>query len=179
MTKRFLFNWAVWIGLLAGLYCLVYVLITPLFSFGVLPVTFVAFPLYFIAGAKKEDLLGFLTSAAAGVAWGCLYLYLIGLLMGWGVPAAVAFGLVLFVCTAILCAFHFIVTSKVVFNKVPMIFGALACTFMQGDILVSPHKWWVLILTLCLGILLAFACQCGTLLMRPDGRWKFLSKADK
>ncbi len=160
---------------MAGLYCMIYAL-TPLLAFGVMPVSFVALPLFFIAGAKKEDLPGFLTSALAGVAWGCLYLWLIGLLTGAGLPLAVAFGLVLFVCTAALCAFHFIVTNKNVFNKVPMMFGALACTFMQGDILTSPHKWWVLILTLCMGVLLAYLCQCGTLLLGEDGRWKFFGK---
>lgn len=81
----------------------------------------------------------------------------------------------IFFWTAVLCAFHFIVNAKTpVFSKVPMMFGGISSTFMLGG-----DKWWVIMITLCCGVLLAFLCQCGTLLLDESGHWKLPGKTNE
>lgn len=172
MTKRYAINWSIWIGIVVGVYAVLYTF-SPLYAYGCMPCTFVALPLYFLAGAKKEDFADFCTSACMGVVWGLIFLWGIGKLMtsfGWIEPFANAANI--FFWTAVLCAFHFIVNAKTpVFSKVPMMFGGISSTFMLG-----AENWWVIMLTLCFGVLLAFLCQCGTLLLDETGHWKFLKE---
>ena len=67
MTKRYLFNWCVWIGLATGVYSAIY-LLTPLKNYGVIYATFIALPIYFISGAKREEYFNFTISNITGVA---------------------------------------------------------------------------------------------------------------
>ncbi|MFP3156115.1 DUF1097 domain-containing protein [Lachnospiraceae bacterium ZAX-1] len=166
MTKLYAINWSIWIGIVVGVYALLYTF-SPLYAYGVMPCTFVALPLFFLAGAKKEEFLDFCSSAIAGVIWGLIFLYFIGLLISQGLAEPFANAIIIFAATTVLCAFHFIVTKKVVFSKVPMMFGGIASTFFGGG-----DKWWVLMITLCFGVLLAFLCQCGTYLLDESGHWK-------
>jgi hypothetical protein len=163
MTVRFAIAWSVWIGVVAGIYCFLYVN-SPLNDSGVMACTFVSLPMFFMTGANKREIIDFCSSAAIGVLWALGFIALIGLLLEAGLPAAVATGLGVCSATSVLCAFHFIVTTKYAFTRVPMMFGAIACTFFAG-----PDKWLPLMITLCFGVLLAYLCQFGFYLFNPDG----------
>ena len=169
LSKKYAVNWSIWIGLVVGIYSFLYIL-SPLNKYEVMPCTFVGLPLFFIAGAKKEEILDFCSSAIMGVIWGLIFIYGIVFLLNNGVSAAIANASIIFLITAVLCAFHFIVTPKILLSKVPMMFGAISSTFFAG-----ADKWPALMVTLCFGILLAYICQCGTLLLNEKGDWKFMS----
>jgi hypothetical protein len=172
MTKRYALNWSIWIGIVSGVYALLYTL-SPLYKYGCMPCTFVALPLYFISGAKRSEFFDFLSSACMGVVWGLIYIWSIGMTMNaWRLNEAFANGLNILFWTVILCAFHFIVNANTpIFSKVPMMFGGLASTFMLG-----AENWWVIMITLCFGVLLAYLCQCGTLLLDSSGRWNLAAQ---
>ena len=171
MSKRYYVNWCLWIGLMSGIYVLLYSA-SPLFQYGIMPASFVALPIYFLAGANPREFLEYASSAVAGVAWGCLYLFLLDYLTGMGMFLLLAQFIVVGVVTAVLCAFHFIVTPRVVFSKIPMMFGAIASSFF-GDVLATPERILPLMVTLILGLVLAIACNTGTRLLTEDGHWKF------
>ena len=174
MTKRYAINWSIWIGIVVGAYAILYT-ISPLYQYGCMPCTFVALPLFFLGGAKKSEFADFCTSACMGVVWGLIFLWGIGALINYGWPEALANAANIFFWTAVLCAFHFIVNAKTpVFSKVPMMFGGISSTFMLGG-----ENWWVIMITLCCGVLLAFLCQCGTLLLDESGHWKFPGKTNE
>ena len=170
MTNKYLFNWCVWIGLATGVYTALYML-SPLSQYGVVYATFVALPIYFISGAKKEEYFNFISSNVVGVLWGWLYLTLIVWMIGLGVNDIVSNAVVCGVITVICCAFHFICTPKTPFNKLPAMFGGIAVCFSTGGAKIVP-----LMITLVLGSTLALICQEGTRLLNDDGSWKFLSK---
>ncbi len=170
MTKRFLFNWCVWIGLATGVYVVLYIL-SPLNDYGVVYATFVALPIYFISGAKRGEYLNFAFSGVTGVAWGWLYLQGIFWMLGLGFSNIVSQGLVCGIVTVICCAFHFIVTPNTPFNKLPAMFGGIAVAFSTGGTKIVP-----LMITLVLGATLALICNEGTNLLTEDGRWKFFAK---
>jgi len=123
--------------------------------------------MFFQAGAKKEEIVDYCSSAVAGVAWAVLYIYLIGVLIAQGLSVSLSNAIVVCAATIVLCAFHFIVTKRYVLTKVPMMFGALASTFFAGS-----SKWPALMATLCFGVLLAYLCQLGTCFLNESGHWK-------
>lgn len=171
MTNRYLFNWCVWIGLATGVYSALY-LLSPLAQYGVIYATFIALPIYFISGAKKEEYFNFTVSNVTGVAWGWIYIFLITYCitnLGWNSVAAN--GIVCGAVTIICCAFHFIVTPNTKFNKLPAMFGGIASAFSTGGTNIIP-----LMITLVLGSTLALICQEGTRFLTEDGYWKFLKK---
>lgn len=47
MTKRYALSWAIWIAVVNGLYCGLYAA-SPLDNFGLIWVTYVAYPIYFL-----------------------------------------------------------------------------------------------------------------------------------
>ena len=61
MNKRGLINWAIWIGVVSGIYCAIYAVTIGAYTDNILPgwhiiyVTFTALPIYFTAGAKREE----------------------------------------------------------------------------------------------------------------------------
>lgn len=169
MTKRFFFNWSVWIGLATGVYTALY-LISPLAQYGVVYATFIALPIYFISGAKREEYFNFTVSNVTGVAWGWVYFAGIGWLIQVGMGATLSTALACGVITVVCCAFHFIVTPNTLFNKLPAMFGGIAAAFSTGATKIVP-----LMITLVLGSTLALICNEGTRLLTEDGRWKFLS----
>ncbi len=173
MTKRGLFNWAIWIGLMGGLYSAIYI-ITPLNKSGFMWMSFVALPIYFNAGAKKLEYFDYVASMVAGVGWGLVCLYFIGILANKGIPTSLNMGVVVGIATIVCCVIHFCVTNNFLFNRVPMMFGAMACTFSQnGKNLIA------IILTMFCGITLALIMQEGSKLLNEDGTWKFLAKNSK
>jgi hypothetical protein len=177
MTNRFKFNWCVWIALLTGLYAGVY-LLSPLASAGVIYATFIALPIYFIAGAKPKEYPNFAVGNVTGVLWGMVYIFLInwlsrpiaegGILEMDGVLAT---ALVCLVITLVCCAFHMIVTPNTWFNKLPAMFGGIAAAFSTWGEHVIP-----LMLTLVFGSTLALIMSQGMKLLDEDGRWKFLKR---
>ena len=170
MTKRYLFNWCVWIGLATGVYTALYI-ISPLAQYGVVYATFVALPIYFISGAKRSEYINFTSSNVMGVIWGWIYIFLIGWCINLGMNATLANALVCGVITVVCCSFHFIVTPNTPFNKLPAMFGGIAVCFSTGGEKILP-----LMITLVLGSTLALVCQEGTHLLTEDGHWKFLQK---
>lgn len=173
MTKRFLWNWSVWIGLVSGIYVFLYV-ISPLYEYGVMYATFTALPIFFTAGASRKEYFNYAASNVAGVAWALIYLACIGLLAGWGLSDALSQGLSVFVCTVACCAIHFVPLGKTWLNKPAAMFGAISATFSTGG-----ARWGALILTLVLGVTMALICNEGANLLTADGRWKFLCGKQK
>ena len=173
MNKRFLFNWSVWIGLVTGIYTALY-LLSPLAQYGVVYATFIALPIYFIAGAKKEEYFNFTVSNATGVAWGWAYITAITGFTEVGMNNIMANALACGLITIICCSFHFIITPNTLFNKLPAMFGGIAAAFSTGATQIVP-----LMITLVLGSTLALICNMGTKLLADDGSWKFLNKPEK
>lgn len=166
MNARFGINMGIWIGVASGIYVLLYSL-SPLAAGGVLPCTFIALPIYFNAGARKEEYFNYCTSAIIGVGWAAIYVYAMGTFGGLAMmPAAYSNALVIVVITAALCAIHIIVTPKGLFSSIPMMFGAIAATFFAG-----VDKWLYIVITLCLGISLGYVCGLGFKMMDEHGHW--------
>ena len=80
MNKRGLINWAIWIGVVSGIYCAIYAVTIGAYTDNILPgwhiiyVTFTALPIYFTAGAKREEFWQYIGSYLVGVLWAMLYL---------------------------------------------------------------------------------------------------------
>jgi hypothetical protein len=166
MPIRYLINWAVWIGVLSGIYVFLY-LQTPLAGYGVVWMTFVALPIYFTGGAKPAEYVGYVLSMLVGVAWGLIYLFCIAKLMGMGMPGDIATALVVAAVCSAQCAAHFTPPlANTPLKVVPIMFGAIAMCFSQGGENVVP-----VILTLFGGLTLALVCGLGTRFLTDDGRW--------
>lgn len=152
--------WCIWIGMLCGIYTLLY-LLSPLAKYNLMWVSFVALPIYFMAGAQRKDYLSFAASNVIGVLWGLVYLWVIRVAIeaNFSPDAAttMSVGVVTFVC----CTVHLFVPEKGLANKIPAIFGAVASTFSQnGENVV------IIAITLLLGCALALGCQEGTTLLK-------------
>lgn len=171
MNYRFGLNVGLWIGATTGLYSFLYAL-TPMGALGILPCTFIALPIFLNGGAKKEEFFNYFTSAIIGVGWAAVFVYAIGFTASFGASPAVSTGLAIFVVTSILCAVHLIFTPKGLFSSIPMMFGAIASTFLIG-----LDKWYYIMPTLILGILLGYINSLGFKLVDPEGRWQFLQKS--
>ena len=65
-----------------------------------MPCTFVALPLFFIAGAKKEDILDFCSSSIIGVVWGIVFIFGIGHLINKGINEPISNAIIIFLITA-------------------------------------------------------------------------------
>lgn len=163
MSKRFLFWWAVWIGVFSGIYVAIYSLI-PFPNKDLIWMTFVALPIYFNGGAKREEFVNYVTSMVMGVLWALVYLYFIDVLGGAGLSVPVTLMLDVGILTIVLCAIHFILTGNIWINKVPIMFGAISMTFSQGG-----QDLLTIICTLFGGLLLALTCQEGTHVLKKWG----------
>lgn len=173
MSTRFSLNFSVWIGLTVGLYVLLYMM-SPLGLLGALPCTFVALPIYLSGGAKANKFLDSCLSAIAGVVWGILFIYFDALLTSKGMAPLIASAFSVALVTITLCATHLILTPKRLFTNIPMMFGAVACTFFVG-----PDKWFYIMITLCLGVLLGFINDSGRRLLDDYGRWSLFRVGKK
>lgn len=168
MTKRYALNWAIWIAIVNGLYCGLYAA-SPLGGNGLIWVTYVAYPIYFLSGAKRKDLASYLSCSILGVIWGLVFLWCINLIVDFNVGGAIATGLGVLIIEFLLIFIHFAFTGNTIFGVVPAIFGGVAVTFSTGgkDIVV-------LMATLILGVLLALLSNEGKNLLKDDGSWKTL-----
>lgn len=166
MSTRFSLNLSVWIGITVGIYVLLY-LMSPLGLLGALPCTFVALPIYLSGGARTDRFFDTCLSAVAGVAWGIIFIYLDGVLVSKGLDPLIASACSVALVTIALCATHLIFTPQGLFSNIPMMFGAVACTFFVG-----PEKWFYIMITLCLGVALGFINHSGRKFLDEHGRWK-------
>lgn len=173
MSARFCWNVSAWVGIMSGIYVLLYQL-TPMAALGVLPCTFIALPIYLTGGAKKENFLDACLSAMAGVGWAVLFLTLGAKFVQLGMQLLWANSLSVLVCTTALCAAHMLLSYKGLFTNIPMMFGAIASTFLIGS-----DKWPYIMLTLCLGVLLGFVNNSGGRFLDSTGRWVFLARIRK
>lgn len=171
MNKRYLFHWAVWIGIVSGIYCFLYS-ISPLNKYGVMCATFTALPIFFTAGAQRKEYLNYACSNVMGVVWGLIYLAVITASSVYTGPA-LANGLGVGVLTIICCAIHFIPTGSLWINKPAAMFGGISCTFWIGG---DKTKIIPLIITMILGVTLALICQEGTNFLTEEGQWTLPAK---
>lgn len=162
MSKRYFWRMSVWIGILVGIYCMIYQYL-PLPTKNLMWVTFVALPIYFGAGAKPEEFPNFFSSMLAGVVWAYIYLGGIAWLVKLGVGVPLTMLLVVGIVTIVLCAVHMILTPNTWFNKLPMMFGTIATLFCQnGENLLT------IMITLTGGLIVGLLCTVGTKLLTKD-----------
>ncbi len=171
MTKRGWINWAIWIGVVGGIYCFIYASIPALAGKGLMWMTFVAMPIYFNVGAKPEDYVTYVASMLAGVVWGMIYLWTIGCFAEAGVPDNLPTGLGVAVVTIALCIVHFLLPTPMLLKNVPMMFGAVSMTFSQGGANL-PY----VIITMFGGITRGLVSAYGARFLDEQGRWKFSRK---
>ncbi len=173
MTSRFFVNWSLWIGFWSGVYVYIY-LLTPLGNQGVIWMTFVALPIYFNGGAKREEFINYFVSVIVGALWGLGYLYCITWSVKAGLEAKLATALVVFVLTAILCAIHFVLPKSLRMSAIPIMFGAISMMFSQGG-----QKFIPALCTLIGGLILGLVCGEGAKLLTKEGYWKFFAAKQK
>lgn len=166
MAFKFTFRWCIWLGLVAAVFAWLY-LISPLGNSNVMWAAFVALPIYFLAGANRKDLLSFLLCDVLSVGWGVVFLSSITLITGLGVDAFWSTITVVGFLTFLCCVIHLSIPDKYLINKVPMLFGGIACTFSQGGKNLIP-----LVLTLIIGTLVALIMKEGTNLLNEDGSFR-------
>ncbi|EGT5709809.1 DUF1097 domain-containing protein [Cronobacter dublinensis subsp. dublinensis] len=167
MSLRYAFNWSIWISAACALYVAGYML-SPLYGSGVMAASFMAMPVYFTMGAPRSGYWHYISSALAGVAWGCLYNTATAVLHTAGLAGLVAATLPVFVITTVICTIHFTFFTKGLISSVPMIFAASAAIAVFGE-----DKWLPVALSLCGGITLGRISQAGTALLNTEGRWQF------
>ena len=108
MNKRGLINWAIWIGVMSGIYCAIYAVTIGKWTGNILPgwhiiyVTFTALPIYFTAGAKREEFWHYIGSYLVGVLWAMLYLVCMDRLNAAGWPWWANVGLVVAVLLSLI-----------------------------------------------------------------------------
>jgi hypothetical protein len=138
------------------LYLVIYPLIVPE-SQNVVWAAFVAMPIYFIVGAKKEDFHRFFYSMFAGFFWAYMFLHGTGWLSsisGWNLSASMTGNLwILVVCAPFLLTHLVWVANSTWLNVCPMMFGTGASTFATGG-----QRPFGLAIALTLGMLVALVC---------------------
>lgn len=152
MSKKATVYWCIWIGVLTAIYVFLY-LSSPLAQYGIIWVTFIALPIFFNGGAKREDYVPQMVSSCVGVCWGLIMLWFAGVIGAVGGNLAMALSCGLFtICS---CTFMML-ENKHLINKVPAAFGGISSCFSQGG-----KNWWVIMITLCLGVTLGLLCNEG------------------
>lgn len=195
MCKKALVKWSLWISVIAGIYCYLYlVTLGQLTVTSVIPgwqllaATFTAFPIYFTAGAKREDFLNFAGSFLCGVLWSMVYLWIMDRLNTLGVDVWVNMSVVVAVICFIECSLHFTVLAKLPISHVSAQFGAICNAFWCSNATVAAlgagstsvggfynfSGFGVLAITLVGGAFLALVCNEGANFIDAEtGAWKF------
>lgn len=173
MSKKFLFNWSLWIGLMCGVYTVIYDL-TPLGAYGFLWMSFATLPVYFMGGVKTEEFPNYTVSILVAMIWGVIYLWSIGMLVKVGLPPLLASGIGVGVIVALHCAVHLIFTSspKTYMNILPVMFSVVSlCFFSQGgqNLVASGFSVFG-------GVVLGLTCGIGKLFLTEEGSWTIPSK---
>ena len=194
MSKKALVDWAIWIGVISGIYCILYILTVGKYTMDVVLLgwhimccTFTALPIYFTAGAKREDYISYLCSNCCGVLWGMLYLVAIDRLIG-VVPLWLNLFLSVGIICIIECALHFTVLGNLPISVVPAQFGAISSSFWCSNLTLAVlgeagktaanggynfAAFGMLAITLCCGATLALLCNEGLNFIDAEtGNWK-------
>lgn len=194
MSKKALVNWAIWIGVVSGIYCALYITTIGAYtSNNVLPgwhimyATFTALPIYFTAGAKREDYLKYVLSNITGVAYGMLYLIVIDRLLPI-MPIWLNLFLSIGIICVVECAIHFTVLGSLPISVVPAHFGAISNTFWCSNLTMAVlgtagktavnggynfTALGILALTLVCGVTLGLCCNEGLNFIDAEtGTWK-------
>ncbi|WP_438790297.1 DUF1097 domain-containing protein [Enterococcus sp. DIV0756] len=166
-NPKFNLNFALWMGVLGGIYVFLYC-ISPLASYGVMYATYIAFPIYFNGGAKKDEFFNYAFSSILGVLWGIVFLQGIEILSSLGISSELSQALAVCILTTICASLHLIILDRTFFNKLPAIFGAIAATFSTGGEKAIP-----LMITLFLGVALAYISAYALNILDSEGNWKF------
>lgn len=198
MNKRGLVNWAIWISVVSGIYCAIYLLTIGAYTgdkllpgWQIVYATFTALPIYFTAGAKREDFFRYICSYLCGVLWAMLYLWIMDRLVPTGIPTWLNIALVVAVVCTVECAIHFCLPAKLPFNVVPAHFGAISNCFWCSNMTIAilgPGStsiggfynftvFPVVAVTLCTGTLLGLLCNEGLNFIDAEtGKWKWPGK---
>ncbi len=161
------FYWSLWIGGWTGIYVILY-LFSPLAKYGCIWITFVALPIFFNGGALRKDFFPQVVSSWLGVAWGLIMLFFANMWSAMGSNVAMAVSVAIFtVCSCLMMCFD----NKHLINKVPAAFGGISTCFSQGG-----DNWWVVGITLSLGVCLGLLCNEGGALCE---KWAAKSKKEE
>ena len=196
MNKRGLINWSIWIGVMSGIYCAIYAVTIGawtqssfLSGWHIIYATFTALPIYFTAGAKREEFWHYIGSYLTGIVWAMIYLVCMDRLNAAGWPWWANVGLVVGVICIVECAIHFCLPASLPFNKVPAHFGAISNSFWCSNLTIAVlggaghtavggfynfTAYPILAITLCTGTLLGLICNEGLNFIDADtGKWKW------
>lgn len=201
MNKRGLINWSIWISVVSGIYCGIYALTigkwtgTVLNGWHIVYATFTALPIYFTAGAKREDFFSYCGSYCTGILWAMLYLLILDRVAALGVPWFLNLGVVVALVCTVECAIHFTTPDIFPFkymNKVPAQFGAISNSFWCSNLTIAVlggasasckagmynfKAYPFLAITLCTGTLLGLCCNEGLHFIDAEtGKWKWPGK---
>ena len=194
MCKKALVNWAIWIGVISGIYCIIYILTVGAYTMNVvLPgyhvmcATFTALPIFFTAGAQRKDYFSYVCSNVMGVLWGMLYLVAIDRLAPM-MPLWLNLFLSVGIICVVECALHFTVLSKLPISVVPAQFGAISSSFWCSNLAIAVlgtagqtavngvynfAAFPMLAITLVGGATLALLCNEGLNFIDAEtGNWK-------
>ena len=198
MNKRGLINWSIWIGVISGIYCAIYALTIGVWTgkvingWHIVYATFTALPIYFTAGAKRDEFFHYCGSYIVGVFWAMFYLFIMDRLAAAGWPWFLNVGVVVAVLCIVECAIHFCLPANLPFNKVAAQFGAISNSFWCSNLTIAVlgttgrtsiggmynfSAYPFLIITLCTGTLLGLCCNEGLNFIDSEtGKWKLPRK---
>ena len=201
MNKKGLVNWSIWIGVVSGIYCAIYLLTVGAYTGAkVLPgwqivyATFTALPIYFTAGAKRSEFFNYICSYLCGVLWAMGYLWIMDRVAVMGVPAWLNIAVVVAIVCIVECAIHCTLPSSLPFNVVPAHFGAISNSFWCSNMTIAimgPGRtavggfynfkaYPILAITLCGGVVLGLCCNEGLNFIDSEtGNWKWPGKSSK
>jgi hypothetical protein len=163
MTK-YLWTWSLWIGIVAGLFTLIYFL-AGFTVYNVVWMVFVSLPIYFGGGAKVREFPHYIVSAVSGVIWGMLMLWGAGFLIKYGMNTSWSFGIAVATGTFLALGIHMVLLGNTWFGKVPIIFAGAAMAFSQ-NLIVHQGQIIPVIGTLAWGILAVIFCAHGGYILR-------------
>jgi MFS family permease len=128
-TKRYLWWWSFWIGLVSGVFCYLYSMF-PIARENLLFASFVSLPIFFgTSGAELKEYPSYILCTIVGIIWGVAMLSCMGVLTTLGMSGSLQMLLVVGLLTFLAVAIHMIILGNTMLNKVPMIFGGIAMTF--------------------------------------------------
>lgn len=129
---------------MSGIYCAIYLLTIGSYTsshflpgYQIVYATFTALPIYFTAGAKREEFFQYIGSYLVGVVWAMIYLFIMDRLATTGIPAWANIALVVAVICIVECAIHFCLPASLPFNKVPAHFGAISNSFWCSNMSIA------------------------------------------
>ena len=165
MTTKFKFNFSLWIGVCTGIYAVIYSF-SPLGQTGIMPISFVAFAIFFASGANREEFINFALCFSCGVGWAKICIFTLGLTASLPMPEVYSSALTFVVFITMVTFVHFIIPEKFRLNKTPGCFGGILSTLLLGGDMAIP-----VLSNLIAGLIFAYVCASGALFLTPKGDW--------